>query len=144
MTKVFIDVFDCKTPHKIFTGKNALLHAVFFIHTGRICDDANYLFKLNPKFDMACSWHKSDHFHKAEDELAGNGVHMKRYEYKNHLILSSQNQVNSSLFEFAIVYEKRNKLSEFFYKSFKRASDFSKWFVRNSQYKLNIKNLKGN
>ena len=139
MGKVFIDVFDCKTPHKIFTGKDALRHACFYAATGRVCDEADILYKFFPKFDLAISWHKGDQFKEAEDQLTGNGVHCKSYFYKNHVILSSQNQVASPLFEFAILYKNKPKLVSFIESTFKRAKEYASWWVRNSTYKINIR-----
>lgn len=141
MTKVFIDVLECKTPHKIFTGKNALLHACFYVKTGRICENADHLYNFKPVFNVATSWHRGEGFISKEG-IEGNGVHMKMYEYEDFLIFSSQNQVSSPLFEMAILYEKRPKLLQYFYRTFKRAKLFSDWWKQNNYYGLKgMKNI---
>lgn len=138
MNKVFIDVFNCKTASQIFTGKNALIHALYFLDTGRICQNGDDIFGYKSKQLLKiCSWHngvRSIRNVADKDNIEGDGVHMKIYETHNHVIFSSQNNVNSPLFEFAIVFEKRPKLLEFFNRSFERAKAYSKWWKLNKNY----------
>lgn len=134
MGKVFIDCFECKTKHWIFTGKNALMHAAFFIEKGRVCGDADELYRSRFKAEKSCSWHKGNGSFISKEVVDGCGVHMKCYELKDHIIYASQNDVASPLFEFAIVYEKRPKLLEFFHRSFNRAKTFSVWWKANNYY----------
>ncbi len=136
MTKVFIDVFDCKTPHKIFTGKDALRHALFYVDRGCVCEDANRLFNYYPKLDLVTSWHSSDKFRKPKDFIEGNGCHMKMYFYKENLLLSSQNNTGSDLFEFAILYPEKPNLKSFLIKTFSRAVSYCKWWKENNYYGL--------
>ena len=139
MSKVFISVLDCKTESKIFTGKNALKHALYYCQYGYVANDADYLYKFKPVIDKAISWHHGDNGFTVNGlEISGDGVHAKCYELPNHLIYSSQNNVDSSLFEFAIVYEKRPKHSEYFKKILKKAKEYTEWWVNNRRYGLKV------
>ena len=130
-------MFECKSKHTIFTGKNALKHAVFYSKTGRMCDNPDILFNLGRlKAIRACSWHRGVKSFITDDFIDGEGVHMKCYELGGHIIYSSQNDCDSPLFEFAILYEKKPRLLEFFIESFERAKEHSAWWKRNNYYGL--------
>ena len=132
--KVFIETFECRTKCQIFTGKDALKHAVYWIKTGEICDNANDLWRLQPELLKATSWHKGCNSFPAHQELVGDGVHMKIYEEADYLIYSSQNNLNSPLFEHALVFQKRESHSTFFERTFKRAKAYSTWWKKNKDY----------
>ena len=132
--KVFIETFHCKTPSMIFTGKDALRHAIFYSKYGRVCENANLLYQLNVKLLVACSWHQGNNAFAAKEIQEGAGVHMKAYELEDYIIYSSQNNVSSPLFEMAILFEKREKLLDFFKRSISRAKEYSNWWKFNKQY----------
>lgn len=135
MNKVFIEYFKCDSPSFILTGKDALSHALYLVHTGTLCRNADHLYQADfPKMERACSYHNGIKGQRSKDNIEGVGVHAKFYETKNHIIFSSQNNVSSPLFEFAIVFEKRKKLLEFFIDSFNRAKAYSKWWKLNRNY----------
>lgn len=131
MSKVFIDTFDCKTPSRIFTGKDALKHALFWIENGYVTDEANDLYKYTFELNTAVSWHSGVDRNPARREYAGTGVHAKVYESESHLVYSSQNNVSSPLFEFAIVFEKHPRHLKFFRKTVKRIIAFRTWWKSN-------------
>lgn len=134
MTKVFIEKFHCKTPCEIFVGKDALSHALFWIRYGCMASDASQLYHFTHPLLSAISWRKGSSSYPAKKEVEGNGVHLKMYEVDSYLILSSQNNGHSSLFESAMVFKRKNKLSEFFSRCFVRATNYSTWWKQHSKY----------
>lgn len=131
MTRVFIDVFDCRTPSKIFTGKDALKHSLFWIEHGVIARDATQLFRYVYPVKRAVSWHSGVDRNPSRKEFTAEGVHAKMYETEDYLIYASQNNVSSPLFEFAILYEKRDKHVGFFNKTIDRIKKYQSWWRNN-------------
>lgn len=135
MTKVFIEHFHCKTPCEIFVGKDALTNALYWIKNERLATDASFLYHLKYKFKSAVSWHKGKSSFDSVKEIEGNGVHLKMYETEEYLILSSQNNGHSALFESAIVFKKKPKLWEFFNHCYERANNYTRWWRVNNPYR---------
>lgn len=139
MSKSFIDVQTSTKKHWIFTGKNALQQAVFFDTYGRVATpDQLYGFRGNMKHAVSWSDCKSKNMVKGT-EICGHGVHAKMYiTEKNSVIMSSQNNGSSPLFEFAILYagkgRKMNDLRSFVSNSIERAVAYSGWWRRNSKW----------
>ena len=134
MTKVFIDTFDCKTPCKIFVGKDALSHAIYWIKHKKIAKDATDLYQQQFKFLSAVSWRKGLSSYSSKTELAGNGLHIKMYETDQYLILSSQNNCHSALFESALVFERKKNLSAFFKLCYSKAFKYTTWWKNHKEY----------
>lgn len=134
MSRVFIDTFYCKTPCQIFTGKDALTHAIFWIETGRLAHEATHLYYAQFKFDTAIGWNKPKSSYQATNEISGCGNHMKLYEYKEYIIFGSQNNGKSSLFESALVFKKKPELSKFINTTIKRCAAYVSWWKRNKTY----------
>lgn len=126
MPKVFIEKFTSTKQHHIFTGKNALKHALFFEKTGRVCNNEQLLYNMDIKFQKGVWWDSS-----------GGGSHAKIYETKDSIIYSSQNNGNSPLFEFAILYPRQSgkpsKLEEFTAKTLKRVAAYRTWWAANKK-----------
>lgn len=134
MSKVFINYFYCKTHSEIFTGKNALQHALFYITYGKICTNADQLYNRTFQLLKACSWREGLLYNKAIESIQNDGIHAKLYETKEHIIYSSQNNTNSALFEFAIIYKKKPKLFAFFLDTFNKAKKYQNWWKHNRNY----------
>lgn len=134
MSKVFINYFFCKTPSEIFTGKNALQHALFYINYGKVCNNADQLYNRVFPLLKACSWREGLQNNKALQTLQNDGLHAKLYETDTHIIYSSQNNNHSALFEFAIIYKKKPKLLAFFLETFNKARQYQHWWKNNRNY----------
>jgi hypothetical protein len=144
MISPIISSIETKRRSKIYVGRNALFHALYFITYNRDCRDDSELYDLNKKIqlDKSVCWglRKADTAITASSTVLGNGVHAKMYEYRSHIILSSQNNGSSPLFEFAVVYlpEKSSKLETFLGKAMWQAGKFSEWFAKTKDYKIRI------
>lgn len=142
MSKVWIDFHRCEKKHLIFTGKNALRHALFYSKEGRVCDDEQVLYALTNKvrLETAMYWghgKPETAMVTLDKELVGEGCHAKIYSLPcGDVIYSSQNNGNSPLFEFAILYqnvEKSPRFSKFLKRTFERCEVFRKWYVANGK-----------
>lgn len=140
MTKLFIEAHLCKHEHLIFTGKNALMQALFYNQYGRLATP-DQLFGLKFNLQQASSWgvangNKSQN-HVSGVSVIGDGVHAKMYIVEGATILSSQNNCTSPLFEFAILYQhtkKNSKLKDFVMDSIQRAKSYSEWWRVNKKF----------
>ena len=111
----FITHTLCKREHRIFAGKNALRHAVYFSKTGREVSKECQLYKIEDttSFDKSMCWgfEEAATAMGSKESILGDGVHAKVYKMKNgDIILSSQNNGSSPLFEFAILYKSDTRL----------------------------------
>ena len=146
MSKTYCDSIVCDEPHRIFYGRNALYHALFFIETGKVASSADqiYYFSRRPiKLDHASYWTIGDK-HVAVQGLhqAGKGVHAKMYIYKGKAVLSSQNAATSPLYEFAIVYHKRkSKMPGIIRSMISKAKLFSEWYKSNGKFLPTLKRV---
>lgn len=130
--------FYCKTPCRIFTGRNALRAALFYARFGKESRDPHELFRIDEflePLEVAVSWHEGATALPSKVTHEGSGVHAKMYSYEGYLIFSSQNNGNSPLFETALMFKKKKKkLLAFFNDSTRRALDYAKWWAKNKTY----------
>lgn len=141
MITPLISYIDTKAPSRIFTGRNALYHAVYWITYGSICADDSNLFALKDvrrtRLTKSVCWGTEPALTalQSSDSVLGSGVHAKMYELGDCFILSSQNNGSSPLFEFAVVYKpaSSSKLRTFLGKSIWQARRFSEWFQKNKE-----------
>lgn len=123
--------FDCKSNSTIFAGPNALKAACYFIENG-IEADQQELFDYKPVFKRAMYYTGNAVGDNVRGvDINGSGTHAKVYEFRNSIIFSSQNNVSSGLFEFAIVIEgtkTKPKLMAFVELVFKSAMAYSRYF----------------
>ncbi len=139
----YIDMERFDGEHYIFTGRNALRHAIYYAYKGQLCTNDSLLYNLHVTGDgvvVRCmEWNKADGnqtaFPVMRDNLVGNGCHAKVYELANGVVIfSSQNNGNSPLFEFAILYPKqKHGLRRFIDRTFARCEEFRRWFGNNSK-----------
>lgn len=137
-----IEMLVCKKEHRIFFGRNALRHAIYFSVHKRVARDNKMIddMQLWARFEKSVCWG----FEPAQTAMPvaglnvlGKGVHAKMYSLANgDLILSSQNNGGSGLFEFAILYQKSKTgaLRRFLDDQFIKARTFSKWFSENKVF----------
>lgn len=143
MSKIFMDVHECSEKHYIFTGKNALTQALFYDKYNRIAS-ANEVYSFRAKLKESCSWGTpTSSFDSDKVWAEGNGVHAKMYiSEKGSVILSSQNNGKSPLFEFAVLYpaggQRMKGLLVFIKKSLARAGDYSSWWKIHKKWKPNV------
>lgn len=126
-------IHKCKEAHTIFTGKNALGYAIFFHNNGFHARNENDVFDIirTVTFEECINWGIEPAKTSAtfKDGVLGKGCHAKMYRLENSIILSSQNNGSSPLFEFAILYQNLSltgKLSTYFSKVVAFAKVFSK------------------
>ena len=141
MITPLISYIDTKAPSRIFAGRNALYHAVYWITFGTLCEDDSKLFSLKDvqrtRLTKSVCWGAgpAQTALACSDSVLGSGVHAKMYEIGDCFILSSQNNGSSPLFEFAVVYKptSSSKLRTFLGKSIWQAKRFSEWFQKNKE-----------
>jgi len=140
MHKAFIDGIVCTKKHYIFTGKNALQQALYFDNNNSIATP-NQLYKLKSLLERSTSWGNCKSKNSVRGtEVNGDGVHAKMYVTANQsVILSSQNNGSSPLFEFAILYKGKGSnmrdIFKFINKSIDRAAAYSDWWKLNNKWK---------
>lgn len=138
MADLFLNLIRTNNEHIIFSGRNALHHAIFFDEKGRLAT-ANELYKRRFEIEECCSWGigeaRTANIVKGAN-IIGNGVHSKMYTLKTgSIIYSSQNNGSSALYEFAILYQKPGKeLKSFTSVMLDRAKEFSEWWKRNNKW----------
>lgn len=131
--------FASKEPHIIFTGKNALNVALFF-STKKRMPTPNDLYKFTTPLTSALSWGNPLSAHHVKNlQVKGNGVHAKIYTLPSgDIILSSQNNGASPLFEFAILYpteqRKKRTFATFIEQTMKAAAKYSDWWLLNGKW----------
>jgi hypothetical protein len=106
-----VDYLKSSRPHVLFSGENALKHALWYDIRGAVCRDERLLFDFKPPIQKAIQYSKANQTAMPVSNLnvEGGGNHAKIYVTKQGLIFSSQNNGNSPLFEFAILYKRRTE-----------------------------------
>lgn len=138
MAKLFLNTIRTSKEHIIFSGRNALHHAIFFDENGRIAT-ADDLYMRRFEIEECCSWGigkaRTANIVKGTNVI-GDGVHAKMYTLKSgSIIYSSQNNGSSALYEFAILYQKPGKeLKSFTSVMLERGKEFSSWWKRNNKW----------
>lgn len=134
MAKQLVETFTTTKKHTIFTGKNALRQALWFSKHNRLAHP-DELYGWAPTLQLATSWGKP----KSASPVSGthvhgsDGVHAKMYiTPSGHVVLASQNNGSSPLFEFAVLYHgggsKLRDVREFVKSSIKRARSYAGWW----------------
>lgn len=140
MTKVFVDMLTTSKKHHIFTGKDALAHALYYAKYKRVADCANKIFRLQVRGIKGMCWgNPTVPIVQCSGNINGSGNHAKIYDTDSYMIFSSQNNTCSPLFEFAILYFKDNKsgrLQEFVDSTFRRCKAFTMWYQKNRSWKV--------
>lgn len=124
--------------HYLFFGENALKQALFFAQYGREVDDISRLYDYKPVVKEAMQWSAGNKtaLRVRDTNLEGWGVHAKIYMLDGHMVLSSQNNGNSGLFEFAVLYPKKEGALERWFRS---AFDAAKLHQRKWRHKGGLK-----
>ena len=140
MSTCIINYHSTRKESHIFVGVNALRQAVYFDEMGTHCTDQDELYNMQKGWALLRGMCWGDVAKTAlpvdKEQLLGNGNHAKIYETRRgSLLFSSQNNGNSPLFEFCILYKdcRGGKLSKFTERMFKYCAKYQTWFTANKK-----------
>lgn len=141
----YIEMIRNKGEHFVFTGRNALRHAIYYSYFGSMCTNDSQLYNMHLMYsriiessmDWSLNGQNETAMKVSQANLSGQGCHAKIYKLVNgEIILASQNNGNSPLFEFAILYKvPKPEFKEFISKTFERCAQMRQWFSKNKVFK---------